>query len=87
MPDFKKSGMRSAKTAQEYLDQGNGRFDLQDYLGAIANYNEAIKLNPNNTRAFYYRSRAEILLRDPMGAIDDLTKAVEIPLMSKSVIW
>jgi len=36
-----------AQTAEDYFNSGNDKEDLQDYRGAIQDYNKAIELNPN----------------------------------------
>jgi tetratricopeptide (TPR) repeat protein len=35
------------KTAEDYFDSGTAKAELQDYRGAIQDYNKAIELNPN----------------------------------------
>ena len=78
-----KSCSEDQKKAKVYFFQGNGKFYLKDYHGAIADYTEAIMLDPKHTMAYYYRGCTKILLQDSKGAIEDLNKAVEIPLLSK----
>ena len=75
------------KKAQAYFIQGNEKIYLQDYHGAIADYSEAIILDPKHTMAYYYRGCAKILIHDSKGAFEDLNKAVDIPLLSKNVYY
>ncbi|MCW5589390.1 MAG: tetratricopeptide repeat protein [Legionellales bacterium] len=43
------------KTSDGYYNQGNSLAQLKDYDGAIAAYDKAIQLNPNNHDAIYNR--------------------------------
>jgi len=72
------------RTAHEYFDQGNEKFNLKDYKGAIAAYTKAIEIDQKNTMSYYYRGRAKILLQDMKGAIKDFETAVKIPLIAKN---
>ena len=78
-----KSCSKDKKKAQAYFFQGNEKFYLKDYHGAIADYTEAILLDPKHTMAYYYRGCAKIHLQDSKGAFEDLNKAVEFPLLAK----
>jgi tetratricopeptide (TPR) repeat protein len=66
------------KTALEYYRKGNARYDLGDYQGAIDDYNQALKLDPNNAKAYYNRGIARSDLGDNQGAIDDYTQAIKL---------
>jgi hypothetical protein len=66
------------QTENEYVYQGNAKGRLQDYRGAIADYNKAIKLNPNDAKAYNNRGVAKGRLQDYRGAIADFTKAIEL---------
>ena len=68
------------QTAEEYKNQGNAKYDLQDYRGAILDYNKAIELDPTNVKAYNNRgmAKANANLQDYRGAILDFTKAIEL---------
>ncbi|MBV6626475.1 MAG: trypsin-like peptidase domain-containing protein [Rivularia sp. (in: Bacteria)] len=49
-----------------------------DYTGAIADFTQAINLNPQYTEAFLGRGNARIKLKDYQGAINDSNQAIKI---------
>ncbi|MFN7851159.1 MAG: tetratricopeptide repeat protein [Dolichospermum sp.] len=61
-----------------YLSRGNVRDDLGDKPGAIDDYNQAIKINPNNAQAYNNRGIVRYELGDKPGAIDDYNLAIKI---------
>ncbi len=66
------------KTAEKYLEQGNAKYNLQDYRGAIQDFNKAIEINPQLAEAYLNRGNAKDDLQDYSGAIQDYNKAIEI---------
>jgi len=64
--------------AQEFLELGNQLFDQGIYNQAIANYTEAIKLDPNFAVAFNNRGISYSRLGDNNRAIADLTEAIRL---------
>ena len=52
--------------------------ELKDYVSAIANYNKAIELNPNDADAYYDRGMAKVNLKEYYSAIPDFHKAIEL---------
>jgi tetratricopeptide (TPR) repeat protein/S1-C subfamily serine protease len=61
-----------------YYNRGNVRYDLGDKPGAIDDFNQAIKINPNLAQAYYNRGNVRYDLGDKPGAIDDYTLAIKI---------
>jgi tetratricopeptide (TPR) repeat protein/S1-C subfamily serine protease len=61
-----------------YNNRGNVRDDLGDKPGAIDDYTQAIKINPNYAQAYYNRGIVRYDLGDKPGAIDDYTQAIKI---------
>ncbi len=47
-------GTGNAEDAAFYYKRGNDRFNLKEYDEAIADFDEAIRLNPNDSAAAYY---------------------------------
>ena len=52
--------------------------ELGDKQGAIDDYTQAIKINPNYAQAYYGRGFVRNELRDKQGAIDDYNQAIKI---------
>ena len=46
--------------------------------GALADFNRAIKLSPNDAVAYYNRAHAKRLKKDAAGALADCTRAIEL---------
>lgn len=67
-----------SQTTKEYLKNAKAKEALQDYKGAIIEYNKAIKLNPKDTLAYYKRGLAKLSLKDNKSAIEDLSKVIEL---------
>jgi tetratricopeptide (TPR) repeat protein len=65
------------QTSREYFNRGLAKNDLGDYQGAIADYNEAIRINPYYDEAFNGRGSARYS-NDKEGAVLDFTKAIEL---------
>ena len=61
-----------------YIKTGNEKMDMQDYKGAIDDYSQAIKIDPNDTIPYMLRFDAKVKLEDYYGAKEDLTKVIEI---------
>jgi tetratricopeptide (TPR) repeat protein len=49
-----------------------------DYKGALADFNQALKLNPNNAVAYQERAGVRFSLSDRIGAIADLDQALRL---------
>jgi tetratricopeptide (TPR) repeat protein len=64
--------------ANGYIKQGVIRSELGDKRGAIANYDQAIKLNPNLADAYYKRGLVQSELGNKKAAIADFQKAANL---------
>lgn len=67
-----------ATTAQEYMDWGYDKFKHGDYAKSINDFNNAIAENPNYAEAYAQRGFARQLLKDNIGAFEDLEKAFKL---------
>ncbi|MFZ4728522.1 MAG: tetratricopeptide repeat protein [Pseudanabaena sp.] len=68
----------SKKMAEELLDKGAFKRNQGDKKGAIADYNEAIRLNPNDANAYNKRGIVKSDLGDKQGAINDFNEAIRL---------
>ena len=65
-------------SAQTYLTWGNTKYYLGDYKGAIADYDSAIRINPDDAHAYYNRGNAKSDLGQHFAAIVDFDTAIRI---------
>jgi tetratricopeptide (TPR) repeat protein len=77
MPESVKTTSDSVNADSFYFD-GNARYSINDYYGAIKSLNKAIELDSKNSMAYYFRGRARRSLQDYGGAITDFNKAIEL---------
>ncbi|PZV22794.1 MAG: hypothetical protein DCF12_20155, partial [Snowella sp.] len=68
----------SQVTAIDYYNRGLAKSDSGDYQGAIADYNQAIKLNPDYALAYCNRGNSKVNLGDYQGAIADYNQAIKL---------
>ena len=66
------------KTAGDYLTRGIARYDRKDYDGAIADYDQAIRLDPKFAIAYNNRGNARKAKGDLDGAIADYDQAIRL---------
>ena len=64
--------------ATHYFNQGVEKYEVGNYQGAIADWNKAIEINPQDALAYYNRGLAKYDLGDHQEAIVDYNKAIEI---------
>jgi hypothetical protein len=65
-------------TAQEYYQLGNKAYDREDYIEAVANYSEAIKLKSNFPYAILNRGNSYMLRGDNQNALKDYTALISL---------
>ena len=59
-------------------DSGIEKSQQGNYQGAIADFNQAIEINPQHANAYYNRGLAKYHSKNYQGAIADYTKVIEI---------
>ncbi len=63
---------------QAFSNRGHAYAHLGRYQRAIQDYDEAIRLKPNNARAFYNRGKAKFKIGDKVGGNADIARAVKL---------
>lgn len=71
------NGLRG-QTAYDYYLEGLKKNKNENYIGAIAEFNKGIELEPNNSLLYTDRGASKQLLKDYRGAIEDYNKAIKI---------
>ena len=75
---FFSQALQIIKLSTYYLMRGNCKFELEDFKGAIEDFNKSIELDPKDEYIFYKRASCYFELEDYKIAIDDLNKSIEI---------
>ena len=71
--------INSRIAAELHLAQGVQKVAFSnDRKGAIADYTEAIRIDPNYFQAYYQRGMSKRMLEDYQGAINDFLEAIRI---------
>jgi tetratricopeptide (TPR) repeat protein len=78
LSNFAPDGDRRAAAANVYVDRGTKKFQAGNHRGAIADYDEALRIKPDYALAFYNRGVLKGKLRDRQGAISDLSEAARL---------
>ena len=69
------TGLSDGDYVNAYYTRGTIRGNLQNYEGAVSDYNEAIRLNSNFKEVYFPRALNHMALGKVEKAIDDLQKA------------
>lgn len=73
-----KTSETETKSAVTYNDDGIKKYNNKDFRGAIEDYTQAIKINPNYAEAYYNRGIVYDELGDKKTAIQDYNQAIKI---------
>jgi tetratricopeptide (TPR) repeat protein len=68
----------SQASANDFLVRGDAKFKKGDFKGAIADYDQAIRLNSTFVAAFANRGSARAGAKDYKGAIEDFDQAIRL---------
>ncbi|MEH2326378.1 MAG: PDZ domain-containing protein [Nostoc sp.] len=63
---------------KHYVKRCSAHFELKDYSDAVDDCNEAVKINPNNDKAYYWRGLSHIMNRNKYQGVEDLRKAASL---------
>ena len=69
---------KESQSAVSYYNDGEDKRKLGDYVGAIADYDAAIRLNPNEADFYWSRGKANNGLKDYFAAIRDFDTAIRL---------
>jgi Flp pilus assembly protein TadD len=67
-----------ADQAYDYCKSGIEKGDKGNILGALSDFDQAVRLRPDYASAYYNRGLVKKMTGDTDGAIVDLTKAVQL---------
>ena len=67
---------QAISNAKALVNRGAQKADRQDYRGAIADYTQALRFDPDLAEAYYNRGVARAALEDRQGALEDYTQAI-----------
>ncbi|MEB3355299.1 MAG: tetratricopeptide repeat protein, partial [Synechococcales bacterium] len=68
----------SSFDADTYYNQAKAQYELKNYQAAIADYDQAIQLQPDDASAYYNRGFARYDLGNKQGAIADYDQAIQL---------
>ncbi|WP_427159689.1 tetratricopeptide repeat protein [Aliinostoc sp. HNIBRCY26] len=77
-PGFNQVIPIKSQDANAYKNRGNVRADIGDYQGAIADYTQALQINPHLADVYYNRGNVRCDVGDEEGAIADYNQAIQI---------
>lgn len=80
-------GQELARRATEHLERGNQKLELGDFDGAIAEFDEAIRLNPQFAEAYRRRGHAHWGKEDWDMAITDYNEAIRLNPKNAQAYW
>lgn len=77
-PQTQQTVVKEQMSAKQLNNQGVDKLDQKDYKGAIANFDQVLRLDPQNVKAYFNRGFAYYNLENYQKAIEDYGKAIEI---------
>ena len=64
--------------SERYIEKGEELEKIGDLKGAVLDYAEAIRVDPDNPEAYVRRGNAKLAMKDSDGAHDDFSEALEV---------
>ena len=74
----KKLSEDNPDSSKDFFKRANQKDGYRDYIGAIKDYDQAIKLNPKFANAYLNRGYVKYKIKDYNGAIDDYNHAISL---------
>ncbi|NJL60881.1 MAG: tetratricopeptide repeat protein [Methylacidiphilales bacterium] len=65
-------------SAEEFISLGGAKADKQDHQGAIAAYNKALQLDPNNPDAYQRRGNSHVQLKNWQAGLADFNQVLRL---------
>jgi len=75
--DLEQGVIRSGGSAQSHACRGLLRLDIEDFVGAIADFTRALHIHPTFSQCHLWRGFAYLRKGHPHRAADDLSRAIE----------
>ncbi len=69
---------KNSQVPVAWYNRGNIRMDSADYKGAIADYTECLKVDPDYWKAYINRGSARSKIKDYLGSIEDFDAMIRI---------
>lgn len=70
--------LNNPNDAKTYYVRGLSRFDLGDFPGSIADFNQALQNQPNYAEAYFYRGLTRFNQGNLQGSLADYTQAIRL---------
>jgi len=68
----------AAQTADDFFNQGWAKMHQSDWRGAVAAFDQAIKLDPGKVDAYLERGASKLMLGDHVGGMADYDQAIKV---------
>lgn len=69
---------RAQLNVETAIDMGRSSLYYEDYVTAIARFNDVLLVRPRKAEVYYYRGYAKFSLEDYAGAADDCSEAIRL---------
>lgn len=77
-PNLRVPPIARQPSAEDLISLGGSKANKRDYRGAIADYNQALRINPNNPDAYFRRGTAHNELKEYQAALEDFNQVVRL---------
>lgn len=66
------------RKSEDFISLGGAKANRKDYQGALVDYTQAIRINPNNPDAYYQRGVANNQLKNYQAALEDFNQVLRL---------
>ena len=84
--NFTKALSKNPDNSLFYLERGKTKHNYGDYIGAIKDFNDSLRLNPNS-KAIFNRANSKYAYGDYNGAIKDYEKFISRNIFQDQVFY